>query len=228
MILVNFDNKKLLVGLAFSHPSRLEATGVVYKDAETGRLVQETIKVRQTRCEILEIKEGEERVTDHGILAVATVRCDPRDNFCKETGRKLALKQAIHVLHPPLSKEDREWMWDRYLNRPRPKSVPKGEVLDIPIIEGVVTMKEVEPESPHNKDCRCSLCWSRSGICTCYACGGGKHKSGHDPCICLTCQRERTEVLHEIVDELKGHTGEEIPVDPYDQTALTDTGVTGG
>ncbi len=149
MILVKLTNT-LTIGLAFSHPWKNEATGVLVKDERTGLWVQDVIKVRHTRCEILEVQGDPPYILSSlPILAVATTRCDPRDNFCKETGRKISLRQAIKVLHPPLSKEDREWVWGEYLDRPRPKSTPPPEVV----------------ENLHAPDC--SSWEDEGGACTC-------------------------------------------------------------
>lgn len=139
MILVKLSNT-LTLGLAFTHPWRREATGVLIKDENTGLAVQDTRLIRHSRCEILEVKPGEEKMrTDElSILASATVRCHPKDNFCKETGRKMALKAAIKVLHPPLKQDERAWIWDCYLNRPRPKSKEKG------IVQAHLTLEQVE------------------------------------------------------------------------------------
>lgn len=47
----------------------------------------------------------------------------PTDNFCKETGRKLALHRVLHVKTPKgnllFSKEERAAVWSQYFARPR-------------------------------------------------------------------------------------------------------------
>lgn len=116
------------IGLAFSHPVRHENTGKLILDAEKGIYVQEMAPVRGTRCEVLEVEEGSENASPRTlpIIAVGTVRCDPRDNFIKETGRKKALKQALRVVHPLLTREERAIVWGTYLGRPRPVSTPSS------------------------------------------------------------------------------------------------------
>ena len=46
------------------------------------------------RYTICNIKRGDE------IVAEGMAECHPKDNFCKDTGRKLALARALQILFP--------------------------------------------------------------------------------------------------------------------------------
>lgn len=122
MILVTLT-PSFTLGLAFSHPKRLEALPNLIKD-ERGIYKKEVRHVRHSVCQILHVKDETLRLDEHAILAQATVRCHPKDNFSKEEGRKRSLKEALKVVHPPLNVGERFKVWSAYLNRPRPKSVP--------------------------------------------------------------------------------------------------------
>lgn len=54
-------------------------------------------------------------VNQAGQTAIGIARCSKKDNFCKEVGRKLALKRAISQL--TLTKEERTKLWKDYQNR---------------------------------------------------------------------------------------------------------------
>lgn len=53
------------------------------------------------------------RVIHMNVEAVGEAKCDMRDNFNKETGRKLSLARAIEMF----PKNVRTEIWDSYLNR---------------------------------------------------------------------------------------------------------------
>ncbi len=46
------------------------------------------------RYTVCEIKHG------YKTVAIGAAECHPKDNFCKETGRKLALARALQILFP--------------------------------------------------------------------------------------------------------------------------------
>lgn len=69
--------------------------------------------VRYTDCRIYEI-EG-------GLVALGSARCSPLDNFSKEKGRKLSLKDALSESNSYISqtkdKEFRRLVWNAYFGR---------------------------------------------------------------------------------------------------------------
>ena len=46
--------------------------------------------------------------------ATGTATCHPSDNFCKDTGRRISLANAMKYL--PLSKEEKREIWEAYRN----------------------------------------------------------------------------------------------------------------
>lgn len=88
-------------------------------------------KLRTTKCSVYltdkkEITEKEnplkKEVRENATLTlVGNAMCHTQDNFCKDTGRKYALKRALETKDsqnkPILSKEEREVVWETYLNR---------------------------------------------------------------------------------------------------------------
>ena len=74
---------------------------------------------RYHRYTICEIKRGDR------VVALGAAECHPKDNFCKNTGRKLALSRALKILFP--SKEGkkrsraiiarRQVFWDAYAEK---------------------------------------------------------------------------------------------------------------
>jgi len=52
---------------------------------------------------------------DADVIIEATARCSKKDNFEKETGRKLALKRVLEF--SPFNKEERSLIWAAYENR---------------------------------------------------------------------------------------------------------------
>ena len=69
------------------------------------------VRDRHTYC-IIELSENRQ------ILVEEDAYCHPNDNFCKETGRKLALARALKALGVPV--EFRREAWLCYLNRGNP------------------------------------------------------------------------------------------------------------
>jgi hypothetical protein len=68
-----------------------------------------------TTCAIEEVETGK-RFNDEGsVVGTGIAKCDSRDNFIKEVGRKLALKDAL--AGSSLSKVDRTKIWCFYFNR---------------------------------------------------------------------------------------------------------------
>lgn len=74
-----------------------------------GKDVLDTVTIRYTHCELFILSD--DRLT-LAKLARGTARCSPRDNFCKETGRKVALADALKK--SDLKKADREIVWKWY------------------------------------------------------------------------------------------------------------------
>lgn len=51
-------------------------------------------------------------------LAVGSAVCHPSDQFCRETGRKLALSRALQAgWHGQHNYEFRQWFWTAYFGR---------------------------------------------------------------------------------------------------------------
>lgn len=70
------------------------------------------VMVRGTRCDIK--PQGESLL----VRGEGHSYCHPNDNFCRETGRKLALKKALLTATRPF----RTAAWRAYLGRPRGKA----------------------------------------------------------------------------------------------------------
>lgn len=62
----------------------------------------------QTLCRIIDLETGE-------ILAQGTAFCSLKDNFNRNTGRKVSLKKALEKLN--LTAEQRKIYWDMYFER---------------------------------------------------------------------------------------------------------------
>ena len=113
MLLISVD--KRTIGLAFSHPLIL------------GHLRKNSPR-RFTHCQVFAVEPslaaGAPRFT---LLAEGRTGCSVKDNFCKATGRKLALTYALQELSIygavlsniqdsiRLSKADRAAIWAGYL-----------------------------------------------------------------------------------------------------------------
>jgi len=73
-----------------------------------------------TKCEVLQLLE---KPNTSLILATGIAKCDKRDNFCKDTGRKLALTHALWQQNgagkrvSQFSKFEREAIWEAYHDR---------------------------------------------------------------------------------------------------------------
>ena len=75
--------------------------------------------IRETRC----IVWGIDKEDVHVKLASGTAGCSRKDIFCKEKGRKIALKYALEMTH--FDAQQRATVWDAYFKR---KPVPDYEV----------------------------------------------------------------------------------------------------
>ena len=59
------------------------------------------------------------------IIALGTAECHPKDNFCKDTGRKLSLARALQFLFPnkkgkkrsKATQAKRQVFWDAYAEK---------------------------------------------------------------------------------------------------------------
>ena len=126
MILVNAGKRTF--GLAFSHPRVTEHRRRNYPR-------------RWTHCRIFAVEPslagGTPRFT---LLAEGSTGCSVQDNFCKATGRKLALTYALQQLGPALNKNDRAGIWEGYLSRAVAATIPdpqmthdiSGNAMDMP------------------------------------------------------------------------------------------------
>ena len=103
MILVTVGKRTF--GLSFSHPK------VVDKPR------RKNYPRRWTHCRIFAVEPslagGTPRFT---LLAEGSTGCSVKDNFCKATGRKLALTYALQQLGPVMSRADRAILWDSYFD----------------------------------------------------------------------------------------------------------------
>lgn len=72
-----------------------------------------------TYCELYNSDEDYQQEQEP--LAIDCAVCRPPDNFCKETGRKIALRRALDIAADPaglaLTKAERELVWRAYLQR---------------------------------------------------------------------------------------------------------------
>lgn len=92
------------LGIAFSHPTQLVQDGIslLY------------VHVRTTRCKVFEFAENNLPRT----VAEGMTICSLKDNFCKATGRRIALTRALEkmrVMVPYLTKAERAKVWEVYL-----------------------------------------------------------------------------------------------------------------
>jgi len=62
-------------------------------------------------------------------MGYGLARCSPKDQFCKETGRKISLTQALRTL--PLTKAQRRQVWQSYFAR---KGNAKAVTFSVPVI----------------------------------------------------------------------------------------------
>lgn len=107
------------IGVAWKH------TSIASKPNASGEVFQ----LRATYCTLFEIDGDNLQIIARGVS-----KCSYLDNFKKETGRKLSLRDAF--THTNLSPTDRQQVWGAYLNRPRPKNeVPPT----IPVVENHLT-----------------------------------------------------------------------------------------
>lgn len=92
--------------MTFKHDNHHYRITFGYPDVPAG-------ESRQTVCTISVAEPGANPPWTP--LARDVRRTHPKDNFCKETGRKLALARAISSL--PWDKDARRSAWTSYLNR---------------------------------------------------------------------------------------------------------------
>ena len=95
MIKVLLQSK--ILGIAFSHPM-MQVDGV---------------SVRCTHCGVFELSEY-----DAAIVAEGVTFCSLKDNFCKATGRRIALTRALEKMRmkvPYMTKAERRKVWEAYL-----------------------------------------------------------------------------------------------------------------
>lgn len=106
-------------------PNRGERVAVMFKHPRTDiGSKKEPVIQRSTTCTIAYL--GEDGRPGQPV-ATATVVCSPQDNFCKETGRKLALTRALRRSF--FMRADRVAIWAAYFRRGRPEPVAR---LDVP------------------------------------------------------------------------------------------------
>src|SRR3970282_32818 len=76
---------------------------------------------RYTHCEIFEILKTHNGEKRGGVLFLVegVASCSLSDNFCKDTGRKIALARALSKLRKqlPLPKTERAMIWKAYRTR---------------------------------------------------------------------------------------------------------------
>ncbi len=113
-------------------PVRLPDSSLVgiqftYKWVQTHK--PQEIQIREVRAELRPLTTDGKEIPDVPAIAVGYVRCDSRDNFSYEQGRKRALTRALY--YSWYEKSERELFWHTYLNRPRPKSrTPEERALE--------------------------------------------------------------------------------------------------
>lgn len=101
----------LLLGISFQRE---------YVNARSKKGHGPNVELRSTACELHRLNaEGK----SEAIIGRGYVKCDSRDSFRLEVGRKKALARALRVLQ--LTKANRTTVWQTYLDRPRPVSKPK-------------------------------------------------------------------------------------------------------
>ena len=88
---------------------------------ETGDFIGDGIQRRSVVCELVDVdSSGAKPVTK--VVDMGRSICHPKDSFCKETGRKRALADALKMGNYGVF--ERKTIWSAYLNRPR------GQVVD--------------------------------------------------------------------------------------------------
>src|SRR5436190_23211783 len=94
------------VGIVFTHPTSKK---LIYAAVSKSGFTEEK-KVRSTQCQLYEVAGK-----DAQLISVGLTVCSQKDNFCKQTGRKIALTRAL--LDSELGKSDRTLVWEAYINR---------------------------------------------------------------------------------------------------------------
>jgi hypothetical protein len=89
---------------------------------ETGDFIGDGVVRRSVVCELVDVDtSGAKPVTK--LASMGRSICHPKDSFCKETGRKRALADALNAGNYGIL--DRKIIWNAYLNRSR------GEVVSV-------------------------------------------------------------------------------------------------
>lgn len=104
-----------LIGIAFQHVDYHPIVLIGHEEVEL------STTRKRTYCILYDVK-GE----DAEQVAVGVSSCSHRDNFCKETGRQIALKDALKDLRITAGMDNETWktIMAGYTNRPRPVSTP--------------------------------------------------------------------------------------------------------
>lgn len=122
-----------VLGLGFSYPIL-----ITHVKDRNGK--QRQIPVRGTSCKLFAVEEhdGHLKVTT---LAQGVASCHHKDNFCRETGRKVAIAKALK--NAAFTYDQRKLIWEAWLNRPRPKN-PKSGAGNQPEIPVLTTQEAVQ------------------------------------------------------------------------------------
>lgn len=123
MLKVTLSNGRVL-GISWNHSKTTDSKPV--SDLRGGK---ETLPLRTTYCELYLI-DGE---GDISLVASGVAICSYLDQFVKEYGRKASLKDAMKAANLP--EEDRERVWEFYLNRRELQPAPDSTVKAEPVVE---------------------------------------------------------------------------------------------
>lgn len=143
MMVIPLPNKGIEVGIIFRH---FHGKAFVRGKEQMAQM---------TRCSIFELAEPGEK-TEPKLITFGVAKCSDRDQFNKETGRKISLTRALlqgtHFLSESTleRKEDRGTIWAYYRNRNLPPPTNEENGADQPAIDGVVVneQKLLEAENP--------------------------------------------------------------------------------
>lgn len=85
---------------------------IYFKDNQAINFMHTRIEDRRaTVCQIVSIDSG----GNTSVLSEAASMCNPRDNFSKDIGRRLALTKALRKSN--YSKSERSLIWQSYFSR---------------------------------------------------------------------------------------------------------------
>lgn len=76
-------------------------------------------------CDVSKFTELEPNEFGYLIIGSGVSSCAPGDNFCKETGRKIALTRALDDCIAGVDKSFRRAAWKAYFNRKNPNPPPE-------------------------------------------------------------------------------------------------------